>query len=103
VQTVSTAPTVQTAQTVSKAEPAQTTWSCVISGLQPIITSTLACFRAGRVIMAKMKRWTHDVQISCPFLQENELLNQAGIYNNVLVTLAVQVTESDPKQKDLLV
>ena len=37
------------------------------------------------------------------FLQENNLLEQAGINENALVALALLIAESDPKQKDLMI
>ncbi len=37
------------------------------------------------------------------FLQENGLLEKSGINDNGLVTLALLIAESDPRQKDLLV
>ena len=37
------------------------------------------------------------------FLEENGLLEKSGIKDNGLVTLALLIAESDPRQKDLLV
>jgi prophage maintenance system killer protein len=37
------------------------------------------------------------------FLEENGLLEKSGINDNGLVTLALLIAESDPRQKDLLV
>ena len=37
------------------------------------------------------------------FLRENNLLEQSGINVNGLMALALLITESDPKQKDLMV